>query len=64
MTVEIDTLREHTRSGRPCGNEGFVVSAEGITGRILKKRRPGRKLKRKQVSCPRNFPGGVKMEEI
>lgn len=41
--TQIDTLREHTRSGRPCGDDDFVFSAERITGRKLKKRHPGRK---------------------
>lgn len=45
--AQIDTLREHTRSGRPCGDDEFMFSAERITGRKLKKRRPGRKPKKK-----------------
>lgn len=39
---EIDVLREHTRTGRPYGGEMFVAAAERATGRVLRKRRPGR----------------------
>ncbi len=43
---DIDILREHTRTGRPCGTATFITRAERITGRALKKRKPGRKPKR------------------
>jgi putative transposase len=38
-----DTLRQHTRTGRPLGNEAFMEMAEQLTGRSLKPARPGQK---------------------
>lgn len=49
---EIDTIRKHTRTERPCRDAAFVAAAERVTGRSLRKRRPGRKRKRKYVLCP------------
>lgn len=36
-----DALREHTRTGRPLGNEAFVERLEAISGRSLRRQRPG-----------------------
>jgi hypothetical protein len=33
----------HFRTGRPLGSDAFVTELERETGRVLKKRRPGRK---------------------
>lgn len=38
----IDTIRSSTRTGRPCGDEGFVQTIEGILGRRLKAMPKGR----------------------
>ncbi len=38
-----EDLRKHERTGRPLGREGFVKKLEGTLGRILRKRKPGRK---------------------
>jgi putative transposase len=37
----LDALRGHARTGRPLGSAGFVEALERITGRALKKRKPG-----------------------
>ena len=42
---EIDTIREKTRTGRPCGDEGFYAMAERVTGRSLAPKKPGRRRK-------------------
>ncbi len=39
----IEELRLHTRTGRPLGGESFVNLAEALTGRFLRKRKPGPK---------------------
>ena len=38
---DIDDIRDCTRTGRPCGTDDFITYAEGVTGRTLRKRRPG-----------------------
>lgn len=45
---EIANLRRHERTGRPLGNDGFVGQLEASLGRILQRRRPGRKRGQKQ----------------
>mgnify|MGYP000628014847 CR=1 FL=1 len=42
-----DQIRMHGRTGRPAGDEGFIHQLESLTGRKLKKRKPGRKPKNK-----------------
>ena len=34
-------IRLHERTGRPLGNDEFLIKLEGLTGRALRKRRPG-----------------------
>jgi len=36
-------IKKHSRTGRPLGDERFVRSLERITGRVLRRRRPGPK---------------------
>lgn len=43
LTPQIDDIRKHTSSGRPIGDENFLTDLENITGRRLRKARPGRK---------------------
>ena len=43
---EIEELRLHTRTGQPLGGESFVNLAEALTGRFLRKRKPGPKHRR------------------
>ena len=38
-----DAIREHTRTGRPAGENSFLRQLELITGRNLRKSKPGRK---------------------
>lgn len=38
-----DDLREHTRTGRPAGDEPFISELEALSGRRLRKRKPGPK---------------------
>jgi len=45
---EIEGLRRHERTERPLGNDGFVGQLEELLGRILQRRRPGRKKGQKQ----------------
>jgi putative transposase len=40
---EAKKLRQHERTGRPLGNEQFVMRLEKLTGRMLRKRKPGPK---------------------
>lgn len=40
---ELASLRTNSRTGRPLGNERFVEALEQLTGRTLKRRKPGRK---------------------
>ena len=42
---EQDEIRLATRTGRPLGNEGFILELESLTGRRLRLRKPGRKPK-------------------
>ena len=46
--AEVAMVREKSRTGRPCGSEEFVRWAEGVTGRRLHARSPGRPRKRKK----------------
>lgn len=41
--VGIDDIRRHTKTGRPAGRDGFVRQIENVTGRKLRKQRPGPK---------------------
>ncbi|MDI6753369.1 MAG: hypothetical protein QME78_03130 [Thermodesulfobacteriota bacterium] len=40
---EAKKLQQHERTGRPLGNEQFVMRLEQLTGRMLRKRKPGPK---------------------
>lgn len=40
---EFNTIRKATRTGRPAGNEDFIIAMEGRTGRVLRRAKPGRK---------------------
>ena len=42
---ESDSIRRCTSTGRPAGDELYVEQLEALTGRELKKRKPGRKRK-------------------
>ena len=44
-TQRAQEVRDRTRTGRPCGGEGFVQKLEGILGRRLRKAKAGRKPK-------------------
>jgi len=39
--INVDTLRKHSRTGRPLGDEAFIQNAETIAGRALRSGRPG-----------------------
>jgi putative transposase len=43
---EVQSFIRHARTGRPLGDELFLAQLEKITGRILRKRKPGPKLPR------------------
>ena len=44
---DIDLLRKHERSGQPLGGNEFITKIEQLTGRKLRKKRPGRPKKEK-----------------
>lgn len=39
--TEIATLRHHSNTGRPVGNQRFIAKLESLTGRRLVRRKPG-----------------------
>jgi len=39
----LNLLRQHSRTGRPLGDDGFISELERITGRSLQRKKPGRK---------------------
>ena len=41
--ADLDRLRRHGRTGRPCGGADWIARLEAQTGRTLKTRKPGRK---------------------
>lgn len=43
QTSDINLLREHAHTGRPCGDDKFLTKIKEITGRDLTKKRPGPK---------------------
>jgi len=45
---ERDTIRRHERTGRPLGSEKFLAKLERLAGRVLRRRKPGPKRKRKK----------------
>lgn len=51
--TEIDEIRSCTRTGRPCGSDDFTAKAEQVTGRMLVKRKPGRKISPLELKPPR-----------
>jgi putative transposase len=40
---EFNIIRKATRTGRPAGNNDFIIAMEGRTGRVLRRAKPGRK---------------------
>lgn len=40
---QADSIRRHTRTGRPLGTAGFIDNLERLTGKPLAPKRPGRK---------------------
>jgi putative transposase len=44
--VLFDDVRQHERTGRPLGEEGFISNMSAITGRDLAKKKPGPKRKK------------------
>ena len=40
---EYETLRRHERSGRPLGSDNFMAKMENLTGRVLRRQKPGPK---------------------
>jgi len=42
---DIKALRSHERTGRPLGDEAFLATLEQKLGRILRRQKPGPKLK-------------------
>ena len=41
----VETLRKHTKTGRPAGNNNFIKTLESLSGRRLRQLRPGPKPK-------------------
>ena len=44
--ADVDRLRQHGRTGRPCGSADWIERLEQQSGRALKKQRPGPKPRR------------------
>ena len=42
----VESIRVHTRTGRPQGDDSFITKLERLTGRSLKKKKPGRRTSR------------------
>jgi len=42
---EGEEIRRHERTGRPLGNEDFIIGIENLLARILRKQKPGPKAK-------------------
>jgi len=40
---QLEAIRQHTRTGRPAGNHSFVAGLESLSGRRLRRRKPGPK---------------------
>jgi putative transposase len=40
-TCEIDTIKRHTRTGRPVGATHFINKIEQLTGKSIAPKRPG-----------------------
>jgi REP-associated tyrosine transposase len=40
-SLQLQALRQHTRTGRPAGDENFVEELERLTGTRLRRRKPG-----------------------
>jgi len=45
---ELRVLRGHERTGRPLGDDDFLVRLEKNLGRVLRRQKPGRKRKQRQ----------------
>jgi len=45
---ELKVLRGHERTGRPLGDDDFLVRLEKNLGRVLRRQKPGRKGKERQ----------------
>jgi hypothetical protein len=45
---EINLLRAHDRTGRPLGDEAFLIGLEKRLGRILRRQKPGPKPKNRE----------------
>lgn len=43
---EIRLFKQHARTGRPLGDRSFIQKLEDLTGRVLEKQKPGRKLRK------------------
>jgi len=39
--IDRNLFREHARTGRPLGDDKFITKLEEITGKVLKKKKPG-----------------------
>lgn len=44
----LETIRHHTRTGHPLGSKGFLDKLEGILGRDVQPRKPGRPRKKSE----------------
>jgi len=46
---ESEGLKNHAKTGRPLGDKRFIDKLEQITGRTLRKRKPGRPKKKREI---------------
>jgi len=53
---QVDAIRRHERTGRPLGSDAFIENLENLTGRQLKKQKPGPRPKRRgAIAAARNY---------
>jgi putative transposase len=41
--IRVEKIRKHARTGRPMGDDAFIARLEYLTGRCLRKKKPGPK---------------------
>jgi putative transposase len=53
---EFNTIRKATKTGRPAGNNDFIMAMEDLTGRVLRRAKPGRKKRGNMCVMPPEQP--------
>jgi len=53
---EFNTIIKATKTGRPAGNNDFIMAMEDLTGRVLRRAKPGRKKRGNMCVMPPEQP--------